>query len=954
MLAESESDSRLESKRREQTPQALARLAVVGLFISLWFVLWVARIPMPLPFLAVLLLEVLFFLVYWRTVFFLPSVRAVELAQYGMLAAEIVFHTTMVYFLGGVSWLGAFAYVFGLIFANTFLDRRRGLVYTSGASLAFVSLIVLEATGTIPHYVFLEQGPLRYTDARFVTTTVIAGAGVFFSIYVWVNWVGHQLRQERDAAVGAQDGLLQARTQLQQANAELEERVAMRTTELQQANSALSESEGRYRDYYERAPNAYMAIDTETGEIIECNQTTADMLGYRKDDIIGRKVFEFYTPAAAEKAGRLLEAFRATGVVRGVELQIRHKDGTIVDVILDATAVRDENGRVVRSRSVWRDVTERKRAEAALGKLRSQNDLILNSAGEGIYGLDLHGRTTFVNPAAARMIGWEVDELIDKPQHDVLHHSRLDGTPYPREECPIYAAFNDGSVHRVADEVFWRKDGTSFPVEYISAPIRDERGDLAGAVVTFTDITERKLAEEALQESEQRYRTLSEHHPDGVALTIDRKVEYANPALTEMLGYSADEIRGRSPLEFVAPDQRDRLAERLRSLSHGQSLPAAQFDLLLKSGGLLPVEFLSRPIRYDGKQAIFTVLRDMTERKRAEEALRESEAKYRQMFENVQDLFYQTDMSGAIIEMSPSVERYGYTREGLIGTSVLDIYADPDERAAFVQEMLKQGHVTDYEIRLKSGDGRLIDSSISARVFNGPDGEQIGFEGVIRDISERKKAEEALRESEETLKATLESTADGILVRDSDWHISYINARFIEMWGLPAELVETRDVSKLLPLVLDQLDDAEEAEWQISRLTHSSEESLETLILKDGRVFEQFSVPLRLGSGAEGRVVSVRDVTERKRAEQVLQEAASRDPLTGLLNRRAGLAAMEERLEAARRSGSRFALLGVDVDHFKSVNDTFGHEAGDEALILLRGDGRCDWRSGSRLPNGRR
>lgn len=145
------------------------------------------------------------------------------------------------------------------------------------------------------------------------------------------------------------------------------------------------------------------------------------------------------------------------------------------------------------------DATERMRAEEALEQLRRQNELILHAAGEGIYGLDVHGDTTFVNPAAARMIGWKAQELIGKPQHDILHHSKSDGTPYPKEECPIYAAFRDGAVHHVTDEVFWRKDGTSFPVEYISTPIRDERGKLVGAVVTFKDITERKRAEQALR-----------------------------------------------------------------------------------------------------------------------------------------------------------------------------------------------------------------------------------------------------------------------------------------------------------------------------------------------------------------------------------------------------------------------------------------------------------------------
>jgi len=136
-----------------------------------------------------------------------------------------------------------------------------------------------------------------------------------------------------------------------------------------------------------------------------------------------------------------------------------------------------------------------------LQKLRRHYELILQSAGEGIYGLDCQGHTTFVNEAAARMIGWQLEDLIGKSQHAVLHHSRPDGSPYHAQECPIYAAFKDGEIHTVDNEVFWRKDGTPFPVEYTSTPIKNEAGELTGAVVVFKDITDRKEAEQTLKES---------------------------------------------------------------------------------------------------------------------------------------------------------------------------------------------------------------------------------------------------------------------------------------------------------------------------------------------------------------------------------------------------------------------------------------------------------------------
>ena len=131
------------------------------------------------------------------------------------------------------------------------------------------------------------------------------------------------------------------------------------------------------------------------------------------------------------------------------------------------------------------------------GFFRRQNALILNAAGEGIYGLDLCGRVTFANPAAAGMTGHDVAELLGQPMHDLVHHSDPEGRRVPRERCPIYAAFADGAVHRVDSEVFWRKDGSCFPVDYSSTPIR-EHGVLVGAVVVFRDLSERRQVERRL------------------------------------------------------------------------------------------------------------------------------------------------------------------------------------------------------------------------------------------------------------------------------------------------------------------------------------------------------------------------------------------------------------------------------------------------------------------------
>ncbi len=163
------------------------------------------------------------------------------------------------------------------------------------------------------------------------------------------------------------------------------------------------------------------------------------------------------------------------------------------------------------------------------------NDEILAAAGEGIYGLDLEGRVTFVNPAATAMTGHSADELLGAPMHELVHHSHEDGIPLARHACSIYAALCDGVVHRVEDEVFWRRDGSSFPVAYTSTPIfRD--GAIAGAVVVFEDVTERRRARRALELAlEEVERLRSKLEAENVYL--HEQIAHAQPA-RELLGNS--------------------------------------------------------------------------------------------------------------------------------------------------------------------------------------------------------------------------------------------------------------------------------------------------------------------------------------------------------------------------------------------------------------------------------
>ncbi|HEY0793280.1 MAG TPA: ATP-binding protein [Chthoniobacterales bacterium] len=177
-----------------------------------------------------------------------------------------------------------------------------------------------------------------------------------------------------------------------------------------------------------------------------------------------------------------------------------------------------------RTAQVTAENAERRRAEQELHQFHLQHELVLNAVGEGIHALDREGRITYENPASVKMLGWEAMELVGQQAHPKIHHTRASGAPYPQRECHVYASLRDGLPHRVSDEVFWRKDGSSFPVEYVTAPLRDEGGAIIGAVMAFNDITVRKRAEQEL------------HHAKAAA-------EAASRAKGEFLANMSHEIR---------------------------------------------------------------------------------------------------------------------------------------------------------------------------------------------------------------------------------------------------------------------------------------------------------------------------------------------------------------------------------------------------------------------------
>ena len=205
-------------------------------------------------------------------------------------------------------------------------------------------------------------------------------------------------------------------------------------------------------------------------------------------------------------------------------------------------------------------IYERERAESALGKLRRQQEQILLAAGEGIYGVDSRGKTTFVNPAAVKLLGWTPDELIGNSLHEAIHHTKPDGTHYPESECPISAVLRDGKSHQGTDEWYIRKDGEIFPVDYISAPLI-EKGVVIGAVVTFADVSKRKKAEEDRAKAQLYLQNIINAMPSIlIGVDMQGRVTLWNNEATKVTGFEPEQAYG-SKLEEVCPMLFDKITE---------------------------------------------------------------------------------------------------------------------------------------------------------------------------------------------------------------------------------------------------------------------------------------------------------------------------------------------------------------------------------------------------------
>ena len=258
-----------------------------------------------------------------------------------------------------------------------------------------------------------------------------------------------------------------------------------------QAEQALLNSEARYKHVVENSLGFVFTCTLE-GRLTSLNPYTAESLGYRVEDLTGKPLAGVLSKTGVQLFTESLNTVLMTGEFQGT-IPFKRKNGTERKIAFRSRRM-DLPGSPSFVLTHGMDVTEQENTEEQLQLVRRQRELILGAVGDGIYGMDLEGKLSFLNPAAAKMLGYSMDELRGTDVHEKIHHSHADGTAHSKANCPILVAMRSREGVRIRDDVFWRKDGTTVPVEYVASPLIDE-GQIAGMVVAFQDISERRRLE---------------------------------------------------------------------------------------------------------------------------------------------------------------------------------------------------------------------------------------------------------------------------------------------------------------------------------------------------------------------------------------------------------------------------------------------------------------------------
>ncbi len=530
-------------------------------------------------------------------------------------------------------------------------------------------------------------------------------------------------------------------------------RLAREIAERRRTEHKLQESEEKIRAMSEAIHDGLIMIDSK-GTVMFWNTAAERMFGFTATEAMGKPIHDLVaTENDRGDAALGLEHFARTGQgpVVGVQgeytAQGRQGRPFPVEVAISSFKLGDQWYAV----GSVRDITERKRAEDALRDAEERSRLVLESAGEGIFGIDADCGLLFINTAACEMLDICDTATIGKPVHDLIQHSYPDGSPYPLERSPMFKSLTEGSVHHVQDEVLWRADGSSFPVEYTSSPIyKDE--ELVGAVVTFRDITERLEARRALAENQRFLQSIIDNSSALIYVKdLEGRYILGNAVWRRTSASGFAEPLGLTDFDLFPEEMARELQENDRKTIESLSSLSWEEIVTTDTGERIDYYSVKFPLLdADNKPyAVCGMSTDITERKRIEAAIQESEKRHRVIFEKSPLGMILFDNDGTILDCNDKfVQLMGSTREKLIGFNTAR-QSSPKMREVIREALAGKAAVYEDEYTSVTG-GKTAFLRISFNPIE-PGTSPTGVIATVEDITERQLFEQKLRSNLEQL-----------------------------------------------------------------------------------------------------------------------------------------------------------------------------------------------------------
>jgi diguanylate cyclase (GGDEF)-like protein/PAS domain S-box-containing protein len=621
---------------------------------------------------------------------------------------------------------------------------------------------------------------------------------------------------------------------------------------------------------------------------------TEDIVGYRPEDFIEDDGLWFRilhpedVPIVTESTRKFLEG-RTTGIR---EYRLRHKETGEYRWMEDKIVPQvGESGKVIGFFGVARDITERKRADLALRESEQRYQTLAEVLPVGIFETDAQGDCLYVNNRWCEIAGQTAAQARGGGWGRAIH---------PEDRAVVTDEWYRSAREQTRFSMeyrFLRPNGAVTWVLGQALAKVAESGQVIGYIGTVTDITDRRRAEEAVKESEERFRASFKNAAVGMGLTdLSGRFMETNQALSDITGYSEEELKNLTFSDITHPDDRTGNMALYQEVKLGKRDGFVMQKRYVKKDGAIVWITLSVGVIRDRQGNITNtigLIEDITERRRAEEALHESQRALSTLLSNLPGMVYRcrNDKDWTVEFASEGcLGLTGYQPSDLTGRKVSygqDLIHSDDQEAVWndVQAALREKRSYQLNYRIITADKKEKWVWEQGRGVFSPNGDLLALEGFIIDISERRQAVADLEKSVSLLRATFESTADGILVVDQQGRIASFNRKFLDLWRIPKSVVSSRDDSQALSFVVGQLKAPDAFLKKVKELYDQPDsESFDFIEFKDGRIFERFSQPHRIGDKTVGRVWSFRDVTERRWAEDALEksEATNRALLNAL------------------------------------------------------------------------